>query len=234
MTIEGSEFEQLRDSFWNEFFTVIRKSRGIIYKLVVSKLGGFPEASDPAYITDTCIADIERILREQMQARAEDNFFYKEQQRKLKTFKEDKSYVERYVLEATKSFCRKKQYYWTHGRAKADEKKGEKHRELKAGKAARVHWKGSNEDIGEWLDSLMSSEISKEELDENFIERFNQLFIKIDLSESKIECFWNRFNGMTFVEMAALDTNPNCTPDKYRKRYKRLMLQIKNSGILSV
>ncbi|MFA0521783.1 hypothetical protein AB4501_33010, partial [Vibrio sp. 10N.222.55.E8] len=46
------------------------------------------------------------------------------------------------------------------------------------------------------------------------------------LNQDKIDCFWLRLTGFTFVEMSELDESITESPDKYRKRYKRMLSQL--------
>ncbi|EGQ9519951.1 hypothetical protein F3W80_11820 [Vibrio parahaemolyticus] len=71
------------------------------------------------------------------------------------------------------------------------------------------------------------SDITADSLHETTVERLNQFFFKIGLNSIKIKCFWDRFNGMTFVEMAEQDEDVKASPDKYRKRFKRISKQIR-------
>ena len=70
--------------------------------------------------------------------------------------------------------------------------------------AARVHWNGSPEEIDNWLNSIVTSELTKDSLQIETIEHLDLLFEKIGFKEEKVACFWDRFDGMTFVEMASI------------------------------
>jgi len=224
--LDKIELDDLQISFLEEFYRVTLAFRHDIKSIVYKKLRAFSEASDINYMTDGCIADIERILIAQLVSEPDELFNFKEQQRKLALFCKDKTYVRRYVLEATKSFCRKKQDYWTHGRAKADARKNETHKAKKTGRAARVHWAGDAKDINSWMDNLISSKLSTTMLRPEVIEALNSFLIKMGLNKTKIKCFWDRFDGMTFVEMARQDPVKSASADKYRKRFKRIIIQL--------
>lgn len=216
----------LRWKFLEAFYLVIENEKDIIRHIVRKKLGSFPEAADLDNATNNCIADIERIITEQLNAPTKAISKRKERIRKLKAYREDNGYVKKYVLEATKSYCRKKQHYWGHAKNKPDIEKGETHKARKAGRAARVHGEGSANEVDDWITSIVTSELNMNSLQSDTIEKLDTLFKKIGLNNQKISCFWNRFNGMSFVEMAELDQKPNVSPDKYRKRFKRLITQL--------
>jgi hypothetical protein len=132
-------------------------------------------------------------------------------------------YVSIYIFEATRSFCRKKRYYWTHGKNKAKKELGENHKEIKAGRAAREHGKGDTNQVHKWIESLSTAGFGPSSMSPDTIEEIDVFLRKIGLNDNKTRCFWDRFEGFSFVEMAERDSNKNATPDKYRKRYRRLM-----------
>jgi hypothetical protein len=84
--------------------------------------------------------------------------------------------------------------------------------------AARLHFSGNPDKIDEWLDSLAACNFSTEKLQAEDIKNANILFKKIGMNDKKVKCFWDRFAGVTFAEMARQDPDPSATPDKYRKR----------------
>ncbi len=212
--------------FFDEFARVTQHQRSQIRSRVYRKLSKFAEASDIEYMTSSCIADIERILQQQMYAKS-GHFNLVEGARKLAEFEKDKSYVERYVFEATKSFCRKKQNYWTHGRNQGDPEKGEKHKAKKAGAASRAFSPNSDQPLDEWLDSLATSNLSLDSLHPETLVDLDAFFKHtVGLNQDKIDCFWLRFAGFSFVEMSELDDSMTESPDKYRKRYKRMLSQL--------
>lgn len=213
----------LREQFLIEFYSVIVKEKGLIKYIVKRKLGKFPEAADTENAVSGCIADIESIVTKQLNASIDEISKRKECTRKLREFKRNSDYVKKYVLEATKSYCRKKQHYWGHGKNKADITKGETHKTKKAGLAARVHGTGDTNEVDLWITSIATSELNIDFIESDTIEKLNGFFQSIGLNNEKIRCFWDRVDGMTFVEMASEVKNPNASPDKYRKRYKRLM-----------
>jgi len=73
---------------------------------------------------------------------------------------------------------------------------------------------------------MVTSNLSSDSLQSETLEDLNELFANIGLNEKKIRCFWDRFDGMTFVEMAEADKNKTASPDQYRKRFKRLIAQL--------
>lgn len=207
--------------FFEEFNRVTLDERNQIRARVSRKLSNFAEASDIDYMTSSCIADIERILQQQLFS-SSGHFNHVERTRKLVEFEKDKSYVERYVLEATKSFCRKKQNYWTHGRSK-----GENHKAKKAGAAARVFEPNSEQPIDEWLGSLATSNLNLDSLQPETLDNLDAFFrYTVGLNQEKIDCFWLRLAGFTFVEMSKRDESISGSPDKYRKMYKRMLTQL--------
>ncbi|HHF3409287.1 TPA: hypothetical protein ACPKAL_003560 [Vibrio alginolyticus] len=212
--------------FFEEFNRVTLTKRNQICGRVYRKLSKFEEASDIDYITSSCIADIERILQQQLLSPS-GHFNLVEGARKLSEFEKDKSYVEKYVLEATKSFCRKKQNYWTHGRRKGDLNRGETHKAKQAGAAARIFEPNSDQTLDQWLDSLMTSSLSLDSLQPETLADLDAFFKHtVGLNQDKIDCFWLRFAGFSFVEMSELDESITESPDKYRKRYKRTLAQL--------
>ena len=219
--------------FMEEFYKQTINLKSNVKLTIFKKLGQFPEATDIEYIWGTCISDIERILLDQLNAAPEELFNNKERERKLALFKKDPLYIKKYLLEATKSFCRKKQHYWTHGRNKANRTKGEKHKERKVGKAARIHYsKGQDgNDIEQWMDNLIASDFTTNTLQTETIMNLNIFFERIGLDDKKIDCFWDRFSGLTFVEMAEQDPIQNVTADKYRKRFKRILLKLSSHSV---
>ncbi|GIC75627.1 hypothetical protein [Moritella sp. F3] len=224
--MDDAELQKLGELFLREFHYITRTDRVLIKVMIKSRLQYFPEAADLEYMTFGCIADIERILSEQIQADPSGHFNSKERLRKLTEFKKDKAFVKKYTLEAVKSFCRKKRYYWGHGKNKPDIEKGDRHTERKPGRAARVHGTGDSNEVDTWIASMVTSNLSSDSLQSETLEDLNELFTNIGLNEKKIRCFWDRFDGMTFVEMAAADTNKTASPDQYRKRFKRLIAQL--------
>ena len=217
---------KLQKAFLFEFYNVIQEERNAIKNIIIKKIGSFPEALDIEYIISNCISDIEGILVAQITENPKGHFNKKEKQRKLTLYSENKSYVKKYVLEAAKYFCRKKQNYWTHGRNKAKTEIAEKHKEKKVGRAARVHWTGAPDEMDNWLNNIITSELTKDSLQIETIEHLNLLFEKIGFKEEKVACFWDRFDGMTFVEMANIDPSPSAKADKYRKRFNRVITQL--------
>lgn len=215
-----------RGLFLDEYFIQIRVLEKRIKKTIAKKVRQFTEAADIDTICANCIDAIEKKLIAQFDAKPEEHFNNKEKNKKLALFKEDKAYVQKYILEATKTFCRKKQNFWGHGRTEGDASKGETHKAKKAGKAARLHFSGNPDEIDEWLDSLVACNVSKEKFQADDIKSATALFEKIGMNNKKIKCFWDRFAGITFVEMARQDPDPLATPDKYRKRLNRLIFQL--------
>lgn len=217
-----------KNSFLDEFYRVTIVDELLIRHIVKGKLGACTEAADIKDATAKCIADIERIITSQLNAPSDQKSKVKERKRKLTEFKRDSGYVKKYILEATKSYCRKKQHYWGHGKNKADINKNETHQEKKAGKASRLHGVGDSDQVDRWISSLMTSDLTMGSLKVDTIERLNKLFKKARLNENKIKCFWDRFDGKTFPEMAEQDKDKPATSDKYRKRYKRLVAQLES------
>lgn len=212
--------------FMAEFYRVTQAEHGLITRLIRVRLQNFPEAADINYITFTCIADIESILTQQITTTPKGKFNTKERLRKLTEFQKDHHFVKRYTLEAVKSFCRKKQHRWTHGKNKAVTEKGETHVERKQGIAARIHGTGSKHEVDSWITSIVSSPLTSSSLEAGSLEALDALFKRIGVNEEKASCFWDRFNGMTFVEMAKNSPNKEATPDQYRKRFKRLIANL--------
>ena len=212
-----------------EFYLVTKQNRNLIRHIVSRRIGRYPEAADLNYMTYGCIADIERILTGQLNALPNEVSKVKERQRKLVEFKKDKSYVKKYVLEATKSFCRKKGHYWGHGKNKPDLEKGEKYKERKAGRAARTHFSGDENQVDEWLSSIAASDLNMQSFHHDTIQKLDDFLKGSGLNDKKIRCFWDRLEGMTFVEMAEQDS-ALVTADKYRKRYKRLLTQLESKS----
>lgn len=110
----------------------------------------------------------------------------------------------------------------------SDVKKGETHKAKKAGMAARLHFSGNPDKIDEWLYSLVACNVSKEKFQADDVKIANDMFKKIGMNDKKVKCFWDRFAGITFAEMARQDPDPSATPDKYRKRLNRLTLQLQS------
>jgi hypothetical protein len=104
--------------------------------------------------------------------------------------------------------------------------KVENHKVRKAGRAARVHYSGDANQINSWIDSIVSSHLSTDMLQPETIENLNHFFKEIGMNDKKIKCLWDRFSGVTFVEMAQEDLAQSATPDKYRKRFKRILSQL--------
>ena len=218
------------EHFLDRFHTITKIKKPKIHSIISKRLGAFEEAANNInLITENCIADIERILIEQLHSDDSEHFNFSEKKRKLALFAQDHNYVERYTLEAVKSFCRKKQHYWTHGRAKADTLKGEKHKELKAGRAARVHWKDGEQDLNDWLSQISSSEISIADLSDSTNMALEDLLRRKRFKYEQIQCFFDRLDGRSFVEMAAKDADTNVTPDKYRKRFNRMVARLERN-----
>lgn len=222
--------QKLSKLFMNEFHRVTQAELPLIKSMIKSRLSNFSEAADLENITFSCIGDIELILSKQLQDQPLGHFNLKEKHRKLIAFSDDKTYVKKYVLEATKSFCRKKRHYWGHGQNNPDIEKGETHKEKKAGRAARVHGTGDSNQVDNWITSIATSGLKMNSLQSETVEALNELFISIGLSEKKIRCFWYRFDGMTFVDMAKQHKDKAVTPDKYRKRFKRLITQLESQS----
>ena len=225
--------EELRDkyliaAFWKEFYRVTEDDHRLIRLMIKSRLGGFEEAADVSNIVSGCIADIEGIIASQFNAKPGERRNNKERARKLAEFSENPDYVSIYVFEATRSFCRKKRYYWTHGKNKAKEEIGENHKEIKAGRAAREHGKGDTNQVHKWIESLATAGFGASSMKPDTIEEIEVFLRKTGLNDNKIRVFWDRFEGLTFVEMAERDSNKNATPDKYRKRYRRLMERLES------
>lgn len=65
-----------------------------------------------------------------------------------------------------------------------------------------------------------------DEIRPEVIEALNSFLIKMGLNKTKIKCFWDRFDSMTFVEMARQDPIKSASADKYRKRFKRIIIQL--------
>lgn len=220
----------LIEAFMKRFYEVTRVKENKIRSIISRRLGAFEEAvNNLDHITSNCISDIERILVEQLHSDSTQHFNSSEKRRKLALYAKDKDYVERYVLEAVKSFCRKKQHYWTHGRAKANARKGEKHKEIKMGRAARVYWKEDGQDLNDWLSQISASDTNIRHLSDSSLEALMDLFIRKRFSDDKIMCFLSRLFGMTFVEIAKQDQDSNATPDKYRKQFKRMVAQLERN-----
>jgi len=217
-----------KNSFLDEFYRVTIVDEPLIRHIVKGKLGACTEAADIKDATAKCIADIERIIISQLNAPSDQKSKVKERKRKLTEFKRDGGYVKKYILEATKSYCRKKQHYWGHGKNKADINKNEKHKEKKAGKASRLHGIGDSDQVDKWISSIITSDLNMNSLQVETIERLNALFKRIRLNENKMNCFWDRFDGKSFPEMAEQDKDKSATSDKYRKRYKRLLDQLES------
>tara|TARA_R110001583_G_C5667601_1_gene410382 strand:+ start:8806 stop:9528 length:723 start_codon:yes stop_codon:yes gene_type:complete len=224
--MESIKRQNWKKSFLDEFYRVTIVDEPLIRHIVKGKLGACKEAADIKDATYKCIKDIERIVTSQLNATSDQKSKVKERRKKLTKFKRDRGYVKKYVLEATKSYCRKKQHYWGHGKNKADTDKAETHKERKAGKAARIHGEGDANQVDNWISSIVTSDLNMGSLQVDTIERLNKLFKKARLNEDKIKCFWDRFDGKTFPEMAEQDKDKSATSDKYRKRYKRLMIQL--------
>jgi hypothetical protein len=218
-----SKNDDIKVAFWNEFYRVTEKHRGLIYMIVKSRLSQFPEAADLKNMTNGCIADIERILASQFKAKPGEKRNNKEQVRKLSKFIDDPDYVGKYVFEATRSFCRKKRHYWTHGKNKAKKELGENHKAIKQGRAARDHGHGDTDQVDKWLSQLMSTGFSTSSMSPEAIEDVDSFLRDTGFNEIKIRCFWDRFEGYTFVEMAERSSDDKVTPDMFRKRYKRFM-----------
>ena len=218
------------EHFLNRFHTITQIKKSKINSIISKRLGAFEEAANNInLITENCIADIERILIEQLHSDDSEHFNFSEKKRKLALFAQDQNYVERYTFEAVKSFCRKKQHYWTHGRAKADTLKGEKHKELKAGRAARVHWEEGEQDLNDWLSQVSSLRIAKG-LSDSSIDQLIELFIIKRFSYEQMWCFFNRLSGMTFADMAKKDPfDDGATPDRYRKQFKRMVARLERN-----
>jgi hypothetical protein len=106
--LKAIEQDEFRTLFLADFYLKIPLLQKKIKKVVYKKLGRFPEAGNIDDIVENCISDIESILIKQLNAKPDELFNYKERKRKLALFKKDKSYLEKYILEAAKSFCRKK------------------------------------------------------------------------------------------------------------------------------
>jgi hypothetical protein len=221
------EMRNLCNELLAEFYLVSRHDRNLIKRMVSQRIGWYPEAADMDYMTYSCLADIERILTGQLNALPNEVSKVKERQRKLVEFEKDKNYVRKYVLEATKSFCRKKRYYWDHGKNKPDLEKGEKHKERKAGRAARTHFSGDENQVDDWLSSIAASDLDMQSFHHDTIQELDDFLKESGLNDKKIRCFWNRLEGMTFVEMAEQGATA-ASPDKYRKRYKRLLAQLES------
>ncbi len=219
----------LCDELLAEFYLVTKQDRNLIRHIVSRRIGRYPEAADLNYMTYGCIADIERILTGQLNALPNEVSKVKERQRKLVKFRKDNNYVKKYVLEATKSFCRKKRHYWGHGKNKPDLEKGEKHIERKAGKAARIHFSGDANQVDEWLSSIAASDLDMQSFHHDTVQKLDDFLKESGLNDKKIRCFWDKLEGMTFVEMAEQDSI-SATPDKYRKRYKRLLTQLESKS----
>ena len=222
------EDEYLVAAFWKEFYRVTEDDWRLIRLIVKSRLGGFEEAADSSNIVSGCIADIESILAFQFNAKPGEKRNNKERARKLSEFVKTPDYVSKYVFEATRSFCRKKRYYWTHGKNKAKEELGENHKEIKAGRAAREHGQGDSNQVHKWISSLSTAGFGPSSMKPDTIEEIDIFLRNIGLNDNKIRCFWDRFEGFSFVEMAERDPNKNATPDKYRKRYGRLMKRLES------
>jgi len=226
MTGKMTEKEEFRTLFLEEFYLRIPLLENKMKTVIFKKIGQFNEAVDINNTVVNCISDIESILLKQLNAQPNEVFNFKERKRKLTLFKNNRAYLDRYILEATKSFCRKKQDYWTHGRNKADLSKGETHNAKKIGRAARVHFSGNMDEVDNWIENIASTELFSELLDPETIENLNLLFKEIGLNDKKTKCLWDRFNGLTFVEMAEKDPSESATPDKYRKRFKRVLVDL--------
>ncbi len=65
-----------------------------------------------------------------------------------------------------------------------------------------------------------------DDLQPDTIEGLNEFLKQIGLNSNKIDCFWDRFDGMAFVDMANKDPSANASEDKFRKQFKRLINQI--------
>lgn len=227
--MDNDEKQELSGALLAEFYVVTRRDRNLIRHMVGQRIGRYPEAADLDYMTYGCIADIERILTGQLNAQSNEVSKVKERQRKLFEFKKDKNYVKKYVLEATKSFCRKKRYYWGHGKNKPKLEKGEKHKERKAGKAARTHYSGDANQVDAWLSSIAASGLNMQSFHHDTIQELDYFLKESGLNDKKIRCFWDKLEGMTFVEMSEQDSLSS-SPDKYRKRYKRLITQLESKS----
>lgn len=228
--MESIKRQNWKKSFLDEFYRVTIVDEPLIRHIVKGKLGACTEAADIKDATYKCIKDIEGIVISQLNAPSDQKSKVKERKRKLTEFKRDPSYVKKYVLEATKSYCRKKQHYWGHGKNKADINKNETHKEKKAGKASRLHGVGDSDQVAKWISSLMTSDLTMGSLQPETIEKINDLLNKVGLNENKRCCFWDRFDGKSFPEMAEQDKDKSATPDKYRKRYKRLIAQLESNS----
>ncbi|PHR52371.1 MAG: hypothetical protein COA47_17890 [Robiginitomaculum sp.] len=118
---------------------------------------------------------------------------------------------------------------WGHGKNKPDLEKGEKHKERKAGRAARIHFSGDANQVDVWLSSIAASGLNMQSFHHDTIQDLDDFLKESGLNDKKIRCFWDKLEGMTFVEMAEQDSI-SATPDKYRKRYKRLLTQLESKS----
>lgn len=80
--------------------------------------------------------------------------------------------------------------------------KGKIHEIMKEDSAASLNFSDNPEKIGEWIDSLIACNVFKEKFQADDFKNANILFKKIGMNDKKIKCFWDRFAGITFVEMA--------------------------------
>lgn len=215
------EFE-LCTEFLGEFYFITEIERAKILDTINKRLGAFPEATDINAITDNCIADIERLITDQFCSDESQWFNNNEKQRKLTLFQRDSGYVRQYVFEAIKSFCRKMQHNWTKARAISVSVETDN-----APKTEQVIV--DDESLNTWLAQIASSNLRVTDLAEATINALHTLFRRKRFNDKKIRCFFDRLDGMSFVEMSENDPDINATPDKHRKRYKRMLMQLKRN-----
>ena len=72
---------------------------------------------------------------------------------------------------------------------------------------ARLHFSGNPDEIAEWLRSLVAHNISTEKFQTDGVNKC--LFKGIGMNDKKIKCFWNRFTGVTLVEMTRRNLDPS-------------------------
>lgn len=144
-------------------------------------------------------------------------------QKTKSNFSEKNTYLYKYMMEAVKTFCRKKRNFYAKEREKRKERiEKEKHNGYKhnPGLACRELFHGIGcED--EWLSKNAIKVIESASFNDETIEEVNQYFRKKKVSQDKIQCFWDRIEGMSFADMARIYDGTITKQSTYTKKFKR-------------